>query len=698
MNILSQDIMYLPGVGPNKKDVLNKELGVRTWGDLLEYYPYKYVDRSRIYAIHELQSDMPFVQIRGRILSFEEFEMSARKKRVVAHFSDGRGVVDLVWFSGAQYVYKTYKVGEDYIVFGRPTVYGGRFQFSHPEIERASELQLSEMGMQPYYVTTEQMKKRNISSRALEKMVKAMLQKITEPIPETLPDFIVNARHLVSRDTALRCVHYPKNAIEMQKARERLKFEELFYVQLNILRYASDHRRKFRGYVFSQVGDDFHRFYSENLKFELTGAQKRVVHEIRDDMRSGRQMNRLLQGDVGSGKTLVALMTMLIALGNGYQACIMAPTEILAEQHLDTIRNFLGDMNVRVELLTGTVKGRRRRDVLEGLVSGKVNILVGTHAVVEDSVRFSRLGLAVIDEQHRFGVAQRARLWRKSINPPHVLVMTATPIPRTLAMTIYGDLDVSVIDELPPGRKPVCTIHKYDNQTVSLYDGIRKQIKAGRQVYFVFPVISESEKSDLKNLEDGYTALCDIFPECRLSKVHGRMKPAEKDAEMRRFISGETQILVATTVIEVGVNVPNASVMVILDAQRFGLSQLHQLRGRVGRGADQSYCILVTGYKLSAETRKRIDIMCQTNDGFRIAEADLKLRGPGDLEGTQQSGVAFDLKIADIARDGQLVQLARDEAQKIIEADPNCEKPEFGMLWRRLAELRDTNINWGAIS
>ena len=422
------------------------------------------------------------------------------------------------------------------------------------------------------------------------------------------------------------------------------------------------------------------------------------MHEIHDDMRSGEQMNRLLQGDVGSGKTLVALMAMLIAVGNGYQACIMAPTEILAEQHFDTIRNFLGDMDVRVELLTGTVKGRRRRMVLDDLLAGKVNILVGTHAVVEDTVRFSCLGLAVIDEQHRFGVAQRARLWSKSDNPPHILVMTATPIPRTLAMTIYGDLDVSVIDELPPGRKPVRTMHKYDSQTVSLYDGIRKQIKAGRQVYFVFPVISESEKSDLKNLEEGYTALCEIFPECRLSKVHGRMKPAEKDAEMRKFVSGETQILVATTVIEVGVNVPNASVMVILDAQRFGLSQLHQLRGRVGRGADQSYCILVTGYKLSAETRKRIDIMCQTNDGFRIAEADLKLRGPGDLEGTQQSGVAFDLKIADIARDGQLVQLARDEAQKIIDADPKCESPEFGMLWQRLAQLRDSNVNWGAIS
>lgn len=698
MNILSQDIMYLPGVGPNRKEIFNKELSVRTWGDLLEYYPYKYVDRSRIYAIHELTGDMPFVQIRGRILSFEEFEMSARKKRVVAHFSDGHGVVDLVWFTGTKFVYSNYKVNEDYIVFGRPTVFNGRFQFTHPDIDRASDLQLSEMGMQPYYTTTELMKKRGLTSRTVEKIVKTMLGKIAGMLPETLPDFIVRRLHLVSRDTALRCIHYPKTALDMQKARERLKFEELFYVQLNILRYASDHRRKYRGYIFNKVGADFNTFYRQNLKFELTGAQKRVMHEIRDDMCSGRQMNRLLQGDVGSGKTLVALMTMLIALGNGYQACIMAPTEILAEQHLTTINEFLCGMDIRVELLTGMVKGKRRKEVLDGLLAGDVKILVGTHAILEDPVRFQRLGVAVIDEQHRFGVAQRARLWAKSENPPHILVMTATPIPRTLAMTIYGDLDVSVIDELPPGRKPVQTIHRYDNQMTSLYNGIRQQIRLGRQVYVVYPLITESEKSDLKNLEDGYAALCDIFPEFHISRVHGKMKPAEKDAEMQKFVSGETQILVATTVIEVGVNVPNASVMIILDAQRFGLSQLHQLRGRVGRGAEQSYCILVTAYKLSEVTRKRIDIMCDTNDGFRIAEADLKLRGPGDLEGTQQSGIAFDLKIADIARDGQLVQLAREEAQKIIDADPTCSSAEFAMLWRRLRELRNTNINWAAIS
>lgn len=698
MDILSQDIMYLPGVGPQRKEILSKELGISTWRDLIENFPYKYVDRSRIYTIRELSVDMPFVQIKGKVLSYEEFDMSARKKRVVGHFSDGTGVADLVWFSGAQYIYKNYKVGQEFVVFGRPTVYQGRFQFAHPEMERASDLQLSEMGMQPYYTTTERMKKMGITSRVIEKTVKNMLLKLKDPLPETLPTFITKPLHLVSRDEALRCVHYPKTPQEMKAARDRLKFEELFYVQLNILRYASDHRRKYRGYVFQHVGKLFNDFYSQNLTFSLTGAQKRVMHEIRDDMRSGRQMNRLLQGDVGSGKTLVALMTMLIALDNGYQACIMAPTEILAEQHFTTITEFLRGLGIRVELLTGIVKGKKRREVLEGLISGEVQILVGTHAVLEDPVKFQRLGVAVIDEQHRFGVEQRSRLWAKSENPPHILVMTATPIPRTLAMTIYGDLDVSVIDELPPGRKPIQTIHKYDKQLTSLYNGIRKQINLGRQVYIVFPLISESEKMDLKNLEEGYASLCQIFPEFNISKVHGKMKSAEKDAEMQKFVSGETQILVATTVIEVGVNVPNASVMVILDAQRFGLSQLHQLRGRVGRGAEQSYCILVTGYELSTVTRKRIDIMCDTNDGFRIAEADLKLRGPGDLEGTQQSGIAFDLKIADIARDGQFVALARLEAQKIIDADPTCTSKEYAMLWRRLRELRDTNINWAAIS
>ena len=697
-SILDKDIMYLPGVGPHKKELLVKELGVKSWGDLLAYFPYKYVDRSRIYPIHELTSDMPFVQIKARILSYDEYEMGPRKKRVVAHVSDGMGVIDLVWFSGAKYVYENYKVGKEFIIFGKPTVFAGRIQIVHPDMDRVEDLQLSQMGLQPYYNTTELMKKRGMTSRAIEKIVKNMLNILEQPIDETLPPFITTPLHLVSRDQALRGIHNPHNPKELQDARLRLKFEELFFLQLNILRYASDNRRKYKGYMFNKVGAMFNTFYHNHLPFPLTGAQKRVMHEIQGDMRSGQQMNRLLQGDVGSGKTLVALMTMLLAVDNGYQACIMAPTEILAEQHLTTIRDFLGDMPIRVELLTGFVKGKRRSEVLDGLMSGDVKILVGTHAIIEDTVQFANLGLAVVDEQHRFGVAQRAKLWGKSAQPPHVLVMTATPIPRTLAMTVYGDLDVSVIDELPPGRKPIQTIHKYDNQTTSLYNGIRQQIKLGRQVYIVYPLVSESEKIDLKNLEDGYEAMKTIFPEFRLSKVHGKMKPAEKEEEMQKFVSGETQILVATTVIEVGVNVPNASVMIILDAQRFGLSQLHQLRGRVGRGADQSYCILVTGYKLSDITRKRIDIMCDTNDGFRIAEADLKLRGPGDLEGTQQSGVAFDLKIADIARDGQLVQLARETAQQIVDADPTCSSPQYAMLWRRLRELRDVNVNWAAIS
>ncbi len=698
LNILDQDVMYLPGVGPKKKEILSKELGIQTWRDLLEHYPYKYVDRSRIYRISEISGDMPFVQIRGRMLGYDEYAMGARKKRIVGHFSDGHGVVDLVWFQGAQYIYKNYPIGKELIVFGRPTIYGGRYQFAHPDIDDASQLQLSDMGMQPYYMTTERMKKAGINSRAMEKMTKTLVTKLPETLPETLPPYITGPLHLISRLEALRQIHYPHNAREMQQARYRLKFEELFYVQLNILRYASDHRRKYRGYIFSRAGAQLNDFYRNHLPFDLTNAQKRVVREIRDDMASGRQMNRLLQGDVGSGKTLVALMAMLIAIGNGYQACIMAPTEILAEQHLATIRQMLGDMDIHVELLTGVVKGRRRADILDRLSKGEIDILVGTHAVIEDAVVFARLGLAVVDEQHRFGVAQRARLWAKSEMPPHILVMTATPIPRTLAMTLYGDLDVSVIDELPPGRKPIQTLHKYDTQTTSLYQGIRQQIDSGRQVYIVYPLIEESEKSDLKNLEDGFEAMREIFPQYRLSKVHGRMKPKDKDAEMQRFASGETQILVATTVIEVGVNVPNASVMVILDAQRFGLSQLHQLRGRVGRGAEQSYCILVTTFKLSEETRKRIDIMCETNDGFRIAEADLKLRGPGDLEGTQQSGIAFDLKIADIARDGQIVQLAREQAQAIIDRDPECSSNEYKMLWDRLKELRKSNVNWSAIS
>ena len=697
MDILSQDIKYLPGVGPNRKKMLSNELGIETYGDLLEYYPYKYVDRSKVYKIHELTGEMPFVQVVGHILSFETFPMGPRKERVVAHFTDGTAIADLTWFNGGKYAKQTYRIGTEYLVFGKPTVFNNRINFTHPDLDDAAKLDLSTMGLQPYYNTSEKMKKSGLNSRAIERLTKTLVEKLP-PLPETLPEFLIAERHLMGRDEALRTVHYPQNTKDLERARVRLKFEELFYIQLNILRYASDQRRKYRGYVFSQVGEVFNSFYHNNLPFPLTEAQKRVIREIRVDVGSGRQMNRLLQGDVGSGKTLVALMSMLIAIDNGYQACIMAPTEILAEQHLATIMEFLKGMDLRVALLTGIVKGKRREEVLEGLLDGTIHILVGTHAVIEDTVQFARLGFVVVDEQHRFGVAQRAKLWSKSTNPPHVLVMTATPIPRTLAMTLYGDLDVSVIDQLPPGRKPVRTTHVFDTRMTSLYDGIRQQIREGRQVYIVFPLIEESEKSDLKNLEDGFEVLKQAFPEFRLSKVHGKMKPKDKEEEMQKFVKGETQILVATTVIEVGVNVPNASVMVILEAQRFGLSQLHQLRGRVGRGADQSFCILVTPYKLSEDTRKRIDIMCDTNDGFRIAEADLKLRGPGDLEGTQQSGMAFDLKIADIARDGQLVQMARETAQPIIEEDPTCISDKYAILWRRLKELRKTNINWAAIS
>lgn len=697
-DIWNQDVQYVPGVGPARKKLLMNERDIHTVGDLLEYFPYKHVDRSRIYAIRELNSDMPFVQIKGRILSFEQFDKGRGKQRMVAHFTDGVAVADLVWFGRAVHLTRDLNINDEYIVFGRPTIFGGRYQFAHPEIERAADMKLSEMGMQPYYITSERMKKAGITSRTIEKIIKNLFARITEPLPETLPEFIIRRMDLPSRDEAFRKIHYPLTVDDTRRARLRLKFEELFYVQLNILRYAGDRRRKYKGYIFTHIGAAFNTFYHDFLPFNLTEAQKRVVREIRTDMRSGQQMNRLLQGDVGSGKTLVALLSMLIAIDNGYQACLMAPTEILAEQHLRTLRELMKDMPVRVELLTGIVRGRKRTEVLDSLIDGSIHILVGTHAVIEENVQFLKLGLVIIDEQHRFGVAQRAKLWSKSLYPPHVLVMTATPIPRTLAMTIYGDLDVSIIDELPPGRKPVATIHQYDNHPSTIFQGIREQIRRGRQVYVVYPLIRESEKTDLKNLEEGYEMLRQQFAEYKLSKVHGQMKPKEKDEEMQRFAAGEIHILVSTTVIEVGVNVPNASVMVIFEAQRFGLSQLHQLRGRVGRGAEQSYCILVTPPKLNEDTRKRMDIMCQTTDGFEIAEADLKLRGPGDLEGTAQSGMAFTLKIADIARDGQLVQLARDEARRIIDEDPDCNKAENALLWQHLDSLRKTQTNWGAIS
>ena len=696
-DLASRDIKYLSGVGPQRASVLNKELNIYSLHDLLYYFPYKYVDRSRIYYIHEIDGTMPYIQLKGEILGFETIG-EGRQRRLIAHFSDGTGIVDLVWFQGIKFLVGKYKVHQEYIVFGKPSVFNGRINIAHPDIDNASELKLSTMGLQPYYNTTEKMKRSSLNSHAIEKMMSAVVQQLREPLPETLSPAILAEHHLMPLTEALVNIHFPANPELLRKAQYRLKFEELFYVQLNILRYAKDRQRKYRGYVFETVGEIFNTFYAKNLPFELTGAQKRVLKEIRRDVGSGKQMNRLLQGDVGSGKTLVALMSMLIALDNGYQACMMAPTEILANQHFETIRELLYGMDIRVELLTGSVKGKKREAILTGLLTGDVRILIGTHAVIEDTVNFSSLGLVVIDEQHRFGVAQRARLWTKNAQPPHVLVMTATPIPRTRAMTLYGDLDVSVIDELPPGRKPIVTIHKYDAHRVSLYQSVHRQIAEGRQVYIVYPLIKESEKIDLKNLEEGYLHICEEFPDCKVCKVHGKMKAAEKDAQMQLFVSGEAQIMVATTVIEVGVNVPNASVMIIENAERFGLSQLHQLRGRVGRGAEQSYCILVTGYKLVEETRKRLEIMVRTNDGFEIAEADLKLRGPGDLEGTQQSGIAFDLKIADIARDGQLLQYVRNVAEEVVDADPTGIRPENEILWRQLKALRKTNVNWASIS
>ena len=698
LDLTTRNIKYLPGVGEQRAALLNRELKIYSLYDLLYYFPYKYVDRSRLFKVAELTGNMPFVQLCGEIRSFEEMGEGVGR-RLVAHFTDGTGFVDLVWFRGIKYVKGRYKTGERYLVFGKPTMFNGRVNIAHPDIDVAASVQLSEMGLQPYYNTTEKMKRSGLNSLAMTKLVNNLFQLMEKEVAETLTPEIIAKHRLMPIATALRAIHFPKNNNELQAAQYRLKFEELFYIQLNILHYAKDRNMRYLGHRFAKVGDCFNRFYSEKLPFELTGAQKRVVKEIRRDVNSNRQMNRLVQGDVGSGKTLVALLSMLLAKDNGYQACIMAPTEILAEQHYATISRMLQGLPVDVRLLTGSTKQKERPAILEGLADGTVDILVGTHAVLEDNVQFHNIGLVVIDEQHRFGVVQRAKMWAKNNIPPHVLVMTATPIPRTLAMTLYGDLDVSVIDELPPGRKPISTQHIFRNRADEMYSFIRRQLQEGRQVYVVYPLISESEKLDLKNLEDGYKQLCNIFCDYRLSKLHGKMKPKEKDEEMRRFAQGETQMLVSTTVIEVGVDVPNASVMVIENAERFGLSQLHQLRGRVGRGASQSYCILVTDYKLSEDTRKRMEIMVGSNDGFEIAEADLKLRGPGDIEGTQQSGIAFDLKIANLARDEQLLQYVREVAREIVDADVLCENPAYRILWERLREIkRRDNRHWGAIS
>ena len=694
---LSTPINYLPGIGPARAKLLEAELGIKTWQDLLYTFPYKHIDRSRLYKIHELTTDMPFVQVLGQFLSFEEAG-EGRKHRLTGHFWDGEMFLDVTWFHGIKYIKQSVKLRRDYILFGRPGVYGGRLSIIHPDLDKPESMTLSKMSMQPYYSTTERMKKAGMTSRSLENFTSALFSKLTWTLPETLPQYLIDRLHLMPLDKALRAAHYPTTADELAAANMRLKFEELFFIQLVIMSYARKRQQERVGQRFTRIGDAFNTFFHKYLPFPLTEAQKRVIREMHTDMSSGHQMNRLLQGDVGSGKTLVALMVMLIAIDNGCQTCIMAPTEILAEQHLQTFRSFLKDMPIHVELLTGTIKGKKRKAIEEGLLDGSVHILIGTHAVIEDNVQFNNLGLVIIDEQHRFGVAQRAKLWSKSEVNPHVLVMTATPIPRTLAMTLYGDLDVSVIDELPPGRKPIRTKHIFDNQPEQLYRGVVREIEAGHQAYFVYPLVKESEKLDLKNVQDEFVHLKEVFPQYKLSMVHGKMKPSEKDTEMQKFVSGETQILVATTVIEVGVNVPNASVMIIQNAERFGLAQLHQLRGRVGRGAEQSYCILVSNVKLSAETRKRLQIMTETNDGFEIAEADLKLRGPGDLEGTQQSGIAFNLKLANLGRDGQLVQLARDTASFVLDADPELSQKENALLRHHLLELKKEQRDWSQIS
>ena len=685
-------------MGEQRATLLARELNIRSLHDLLYYFPYKYIDRSRVFKVSELGGQLQHVQLLGEIRSFEEMGEGA-SRRLVGHFTDGTAFVDLVWFRGIKFVKNRLKLNTRYVVFGKPSVFNGRVNIAHPDVDDASLLKLDTMGLQPYYNTTEKMKRSGLNSSAMMKLVQNLFGLLTVPLDETLSADIVQKNGLMSIDDALRIIHFPRNAKELQLAQYRLKFEELFYIQLNILHYARERQMRYVGHRFAKVGEMFNRFYNEKLPFQLTNAQKRVVKEVRADVNSERQMNRLLQGDVGSGKTLVALMSMLLAKDNGYQACLLAPTEILAEQHFATLRCMLGGLPVRVELLTGSTKTKERVPLFEALENGEIDILVGTHAVLEDNVLFHNLGLVVIDEQHRFGVVQRAKMWAKNTIPPHILVMTATPIPRTLAMTLYGDLDVSVIDELPPGRKPINTSHIFRNRTDSLYSFIRTQINEGRQAYVVYPLISESEKLDLKNLEDGYNQLCNVFCDYKLSKLHGKMKPKEKDEEMRRFASGETQILVSTTVIEVGVDVPNASVMVIENAERFGLSQLHQLRGRVGRGASQSYCILVTDYKLSEDTRKRMEIMTTSNDGFEIAEADLKLRGPGDMEGTQQSGIAFDLKIANLSRDEQLLKFVREVARAVVAADPQCNSAQYRVVWEQLRRIKSmNNRNWGAIS
>jgi ATP-dependent DNA helicase RecG len=696
---LQQDIQFLPGVGPKRAELLRAELGITTFEDLLTHYPFRYVDRSRFYRISEVTSDLPFIQIRGQIHGYA-IVGKGRGKRLVADFRDDTGRMELVWFKGARWIPEQHPVGKELVVFGRPSVYNRKLNLVHPDLEDPEKKHAVSSSLQAVYSTTEKLKDNYINSKAISKLMANLVKGLPSKFEETLPSWLLRSLNMVNLDTALRQIHFPDTAAQYRQAELRLKFEELFYIQLNILQGKSSRNRQFRGNIFSTVGDTFNTFYRDHLPFELTGAQKKVMKEIRRDMGSGKQMNRLLQGDVGSGKTLVALMSMLISIDNGFQTCIMAPTEILARQHFESIQRFLDGMDVRVELLTGAVKRSDRRPIHEGLRDGSVHILIGTHALIEDEVQFQRLGLVVIDEQHRFGVAQRARLWSKADVLPHVLVMTATPIPRTLAMTLYGDLDVSVIDELPPGRKPVITRLSYDSRRLQVFGFLKKQLAEGRQAYIVYPLIKESESMDYKDLEDGLESISRAFPppQYQVSVVHGRMKSEEKEISMKHFVDGITHILVATTVIEVGVDVPNATIMIIESAERFGLSQLHQLRGRVGRGGDQSYCILMSGYKLSDEGKKRLQTMVSTNDGFEIAEVDLKLRGPGDIEGTQQSGIPFNLKIAHLGRDGQILQLARDTAESIIEEDPDLKLEKNHLFARHVKKGNPQKIDWGKIS
>jgi ATP-dependent DNA helicase RecG len=697
---LKQDIKFLPGVGPKRADLLNKELSIFCLEDLLYYFPYKYIDRSKFYRINEIQSCLPYIQIRGRILGFKTIGVR-NKKRLIAGFTDETGIIELVWFKGIKWIQESLVTGKEYVVFGKPSIFNNKINLIHPEIEDVLKHDsVIKTSLQAYYNTTEKLKDSYINSRTIQKLQNNLLKAIKGKINETFPDYLLEKLKFISLDKALLNIHFPQNTELLKKARARLKFEELFFIQLNLLRQKNFRKEKFRGFIFSKVGKYFNSFYHENLPFELTGAQKRVLKEIRKDLGSGKHMNRLLQGDVGSGKTLVALMSILIALDNGFQTCLMAPTEVLANQHFKAVQNFLKGLDINICLLTGSTKQSDRNYIHESLFSGKLQILIGTHAVIEETVKFKNLGLVIIDEQHKFGVAQRAKLWKKNIQPPHVLVMTATPIPRTLAMTLYGDLEVSVIDELPPGRKPIKTAHYYDSKRLKLFGFLRKQIENGSQIYIVYPLIKESEKMDYKDLEDGYESIVRSFPPPKyaVSIVHGRMKQEDRDISMHYFLSGKSHIMVATTVIEVGVDIPNVTVMVIESAERFGLSQLHQLRGRVGRGADQSYCILMTSLKLTHEARKRIETMVSTTDGFEIAEVDLKLRGPGDIEGTQQSGIAFDLKIANLAQDGQILQYARDTVEQLLEKDPLLTDKENSILVQQLGKLSKRKFDWSAIS